>query len=116
MTDMNDMMSKLGGFKGKIDEAAKAAGERTVTAEVGGGMVSATANGRQELVRVTLDPQTLAHPDKTMLEDLIVAACNQALSQSKSIVQEEMQKAMAALGMPNIPGFDISKLFGGGGL
>ncbi len=111
---MNDMLSKLGGFKAKLDEAAKAAGERTATATVGGGMVSATANGRQELVRVTIDPQALAHPDKAMLEDLIVAACNQALSQTKGFVQEEMQKAMGQLGLPMMPGFDLSKLFGGG--
>src|SRR5262245_15459167 len=111
---MNDMFAKLGGFKAKLDEAAKAAGERTATVNVGGGMVSATANGKQEIVRVTIDPQALQNPDKAMLEDLVVAACNQAIAQTKGFVQEEMQKVMGQLGLPNIPGFDLSKLFGGG--
>jgi nucleoid-associated protein EbfC len=111
---MNDLFAKFGGVKAKLDEAAKAAGSRVATVHVGGGMVSATANGRQEIVRVEIDPQTLVSPDKAMLEDLIVAACNQALTQSKGFVQEEMQKVMGSLGLPSMPGFDMSKLFGGG--
>jgi DNA-binding YbaB/EbfC family protein len=109
-----DMFAQLGGVKAKLEEASKNAAERTATVQVGGGMVSATANGRQEITRVTIDPTALANPDKTMIEDLIVAACNQALVQTKGFVQEEMQKVMGALGLPNMPGFDLSKLFGGG--
>jgi DNA-binding YbaB/EbfC family protein len=105
-----DMMSKFAGMKQKLDEAAKAATVRTATATVGGGMVSATANGKQEIVRVTIDPQALT--DKSMLEDLIAAACNQALAQTKGFVQEEMQKVVTQLGIPMPPGFDLSKLFG----
>lgn len=105
---LGDMFSKMAGLKQKLDAASRAAAERTVTANVGGGMVQATANGKQEIVKIVLDPVTLT--DKAMLEDLIVAACNQALAQSKSVVQEEMQKVMGELGLP--PGFDFGKLFG----
>lgn len=107
---LGDLLSKFTGMKAKLDEAATNAQKRTVTAQVGGGMVSATANGKQEIVRVTIDPQALT--DKTMLEDLVAAACNQALNQSRGFVQEEMQKVIGALGIPLPPGLDITKFFG----
>jgi DNA-binding YbaB/EbfC family protein len=104
-----DMLGKLTGLKAKMDEAAKAAGNRTIKATVGGGLVSATANGRQEIVKIELDPVTLT--DKAMLEDLIVAACNQAIAQTRTFTQEEMQKVVAELGVALPPGFDLSKMF-----
>ncbi|MCC6810508.1 MAG: YbaB/EbfC family nucleoid-associated protein [Deltaproteobacteria bacterium] len=110
MNPIGDMLAKFGGMKQKLDEAAKAAAQRTATVNVGGGMVSAIANGKQEIVRINIDPQAMG--DKAMLEDLIAAACNQALAQTKGFVQEEMQKVVAQLGLPLPPGFDISKLFG----
>jgi DNA-binding YbaB/EbfC family protein len=106
---IGDLMSKFTGMKQKIDEAAQNAAKRTATATVGGGMVSATANGKQEITRVTIDPQALA--DKSMLEDLIAAAVNQAIAQTKGFVQDEIQKAVGALGIPLPPGFDLSKFF-----
>lgn len=109
MNPLGDMLAKFSGMKAKMDEAAKAAALRTATANVGGGMVSATANGKQEIVRVTIDPTALT--DKAMLEDLIAAACNQALTQTKGFVQEEIQKVVGAMGLPLPPGLDLSKLF-----
>ena len=70
---------------------------------------TASATGRQEIVRITIDPQAMT--DKAMLEDLIAAACNQALAQTKGFVQEEIQKVVSQLGLPLPPGFDLSKLF-----
>jgi len=109
MPDMNDMMGKLAGLKQKMQDATNAAGARTAKANVGGGLVSATANGRQEIIKIDIESAALT--DKSMLEDLIVAACNQALTQTKGFAQEEMQKAIADLGMPLPPGFDLSKMF-----
>jgi DNA-binding YbaB/EbfC family protein len=102
--NIGDLLGKLGGLKTKMDDAAKAAAGRTIRCTVGGGLVSATANGRQEIVRIEIDAQAMT--DKAMLEDLVAAACNQALAQSKTFAQEEMQKVVSALGMPLPPGFD----------
>lgn len=102
-------MSKFTGMKSKFDEAAKNAQNKTVSAQVGGGMVTATVNGKQEVVRITIDPQAMG--DKTMLEDLVAAAINQAINLSRGLVQEEMQKVIATLGIPLPPGLDITKFF-----
>ena len=109
-----DLFSKFASLKGKMDGAARLAGERTATATVGGGMVSATANGKQEIVRVTIDKTALGTNDIAMIEDLVAAACNQALAQTKGFVQEEIQKVVSELGIPLPAGFDLSKFFPGG--
>lgn len=104
---LSEMMSKITGMRQKMEEAAENAAKRTATATVGGGMVSATANGKQEIVRITIDPQALT--DKGMLEDLIAAAVNQAVAQTRDFVQEEIKKVAGDLGMPL--GIDLSKFF-----
>lgn len=108
-----DLLGKLGGLKAKVDEAMKAAASRTASATVGGGMVTATANGKQEIVRVKIEKSALDTNDVGMIEDLVAAACNQALQQTKSFSQEELQRLVGQFGLALPPGFDISKFFPG---
>ena len=81
-------------------------GEKTVTGETGGGMVSATANGRGELTSVTIDPVLVASGEKKMIEDLVVGAVNLALERAHKLAQEEIAQATAGFSMP-------AGLFGG---
>lgn len=101
--NISDMMSKVSQAKGKMEEAAKRAGDKSVTSTVAGGMVSVTANGRQEIVRIQIEDALLS--DKAMLQDLVTAAVNQALTQSKSLLEQEMAQVMQSLGLP--PGFSL---------
>jgi len=79
-------------------------GERTVEASAGGGMVTVVANGRQEVLSVKIDPEVIHPEEAKMLQDLILAAVNEALSRAKSMVNEEMGKLTQGLNLPNIPG------------
>lgn len=83
--------------------------EMTVEGTAGGGMVTVTMNGQQKVMAVKLDPETVDPEDVEMLEDLIVAATNQALEKSKELSQQEMSKVAGGMlgGLPGgmkIPG------------
>ncbi len=80
----------------------------TVEATAGGGMVTVVMNGRQELISLKLEPQVVDREDIDMLQDLIVAAVNDALRKSQDLVAGKMGKLAGGL---NIPGLKIPGLF-----
>lgn len=75
----------------------------TVEGTAGGGMVKVIANCQNQIVRVEIEPEVIDPQDKEMLEDLIVAAANQALEKASARSQEEMQKVMGPM-LGNLPG------------
>ena len=79
---------------------------RTAEASAGGGMVTALANGKQELISIKVEKEVINPDDTEMLEDLVVAAVNKALDESQKMAQEEMSKATAGM-LPNIPGLNL---------
>ena len=87
----------------KMGEVQKELAVRTIEASSGGGMVTATVNGAQELVSVKIDPSVVDPKDIEMLQDLVTAAVNEGLRRSKQMASDEMGKLTAGLGM-NIPG------------
>jgi DNA-binding YbaB/EbfC family protein len=100
-------LGNIGGLVKKMQsDLARVQGElkeKVVEAAAGGGMVTAMANGQQEILSVKIDPQAVNADDIEMLEDLIIAAVNQALKKSQELAQEEMKKITGGLGL-NIPG------------
>lgn len=68
-----------------------------VTGSSGGGMVVVTANGKQQVLDVKIDPDVINLDDKEMLEDLIVAGVNQALEQSQQLANEELGKVTGGI-------------------
>ena len=74
---------------------------RTAEASAGGGMVTAVANGRQELVSIKIEKEVINPEDVEMLQDLIVAAVNAALKNAQEMLSEEMKKLTGGV---NIPG------------
>jgi DNA-binding YbaB/EbfC family protein len=77
-------------------------GETEVDGSSGGGVVKATVTGKQELVSVTIDPGAIDPDDVEMLQDLIVAAVNDALRASRQLAE---QKMAAVTGGLQLPGF-----------
>lgn len=75
---------------------------RTAEGESGGGMVRVTANGRPEIVRVEIDPEVIDREEREMLQDLVVAAANQALAAARRMVAEEMRDATGGLNIPGL--------------
>jgi DNA-binding YbaB/EbfC family protein len=77
-------------------------GRKKVEATAGGGMVTVEANGKQEIVSIKVDPEVVSKDDVQMLEDLILAACNEALRKSRELVQQEMGKITGGLKIPGL--------------
>jgi len=80
------------------EEVAK----RKVDATAGGGMVTVEANGKQELTAVKIDPEVVNKDDVQMLEDLVLAAANEALRKSRELVQQELGKLTGGLKIPGL--------------
>jgi DNA-binding YbaB/EbfC family protein len=80
------------------EEVAK----KKVDATAGGGMVTVQANGKQELLSIKIDPEVINKDDAQMLEDLVLAACNEALRKSRELVQQELGKLTGGLKIPGL--------------
>ena len=102
--NMGNLMKQAQQFQAKLAKLQEELAGKTVEASSGGGMVSVVANGRQEVVSIRIDPEVIDREDKEMLQDLILAAVNDALSRAKAMVNEEMGKLTHGLNLPNIPG------------
>ena len=102
--NMGNIMKQAQKFQAKIAELQEELGDKTVEASAGGGMVSVVANGRQEIISVHIDPEVVNPDDPEMLQDLVLAAVNDALNRAKSMVNEEMGKVTQGMNIPNIPG------------
>lgn len=76
----------------KIAEIHSELENEIVTASAGGGMVTVKANGRQELIDISIEPEVVNANDMEMLSDLIVAAVNQALANAREVANEKMSQ------------------------
>ena len=106
MGNMQDIMKQAQDMQARIAAVQNELAQKTVSAESGGGMVKVTANGRQQIVNISIEKDVIDPNDKEMLEDLIVAGINKALEESQKLSQEEMKKATAGM-LPNIPGLNF---------
>ena len=84
-----------------LDEELRA---RTVEATVGGGVVSATCNGKLEIIRVKIAPEVVRPEDVELLEDLVLSAVSEAQRRALELAQAEMGKVSSLLGNLNLPG------------
>jgi DNA-binding YbaB/EbfC family protein len=75
---------------------------KQVEASAGGGMVTATVNGKQQLLGLKIDPAAVDPDDVEMLQDLITAAVNEALKQSQQMASEEMSKLTGGMSIPGL--------------
>jgi DNA-binding YbaB/EbfC family protein len=102
VTNLGGLMKQAQKLQSKMAEMQEELGRRTVSAQAGGGMVEATVNGRQELVSLRIDPEVANPDDIDMLQDLILAAINEALNRSRDMVAQEMSKLTGGLQIPGL--------------
>jgi len=91
--DMSQIMQQAQAMGEQMKRIKEDLRHRTVDVTVGGGMVDVTMNGNMELVSIKIDPQAVDPRDVEMLQDLIVAAINQAQSRAQEMAQQEMGRA-----------------------
>lgn len=99
---MGNMMKQAQKLQSKIFKLQEELADRTVETTVGGGMVKAVANGKQELLSIKIDPEVVDPSDVQMLEDLITAAVNDVLKKSQEMVSQEMTKLTGGFNIPGI--------------
>jgi DNA-binding YbaB/EbfC family protein len=100
--NLTSMMKQAQKLQARMMEMQAELGNRTVSAQVGGGMVEAVANGRQELVSLRIDPEVVVPEDVDMLQDLIQAAVNEALNRSREMMAAEMAKLTGGMQIPGL--------------
>ncbi len=105
LKNLGSMMKQAQEMQAKMQEMQERLAESEMTGSSGAGMVTATMSGKGELRRLSIDPTLTQGEDKEILEDLIVAAVNDAKSKVDAYVQEETQKAMGGLQLP--PGMKL---------
>jgi DNA-binding YbaB/EbfC family protein len=97
-----NMMKEAQKLQEKMLAMQEEIAKRKVEATAGGGMVTVEANGKQEILSVKIDPEVINKDDAQMLEDLILAACNEALRKSRELVQQELGKLTGGLKIPGL--------------
>jgi DNA-binding YbaB/EbfC family protein len=106
LPNMQGMMKQIQKMQEKVARIQEELETRTVEGDAGGGMVKATVNGKQHLVKITIEKEVINPADPEMLEDLVLAAVNKALDDAGKMAQEEMAKATSGM-LPNIPGLNL---------
>ena len=100
--NMNNLMKQAQQMQKRMIDIQEELATRTVEATVGGGMVTAVVNGQQELMSLTISPEVVDPDDIEMLEDLIVAAVNEARHQAQELMTQEMSKLTGGVKIPGL--------------
>lgn len=100
--NMNKVMKQMQKMQSQLAKIQEELGERTVEATAGGGVVKVVVNGRQEIVSLTISPEAVDPEDVEMLQDLIIAAVNEALRRSQEMAANEMAKVTGQFKLPGL--------------
>ncbi|MDO4176816.1 MAG: YbaB/EbfC family nucleoid-associated protein [Bacillota bacterium] len=95
-------MAQMQAMQREMDKVQAEIEEMEATATSGGGAVTVTVTGKKELKDIQIQPEVVDPDDVEMLQDLIIAATNEALRQMEEISQAEMGKFTAGLGIPGL--------------
>lgn len=103
--NMNNLMKQAQKMQRQMEEASKEIEEKEITAAAGGGVVEVTVSGKKEVTKIKIDPEAVDPDDVEMLEDLIMAATNEALRQIDEYSQQSMSKITGGIsGMGGLGG------------
>jgi DNA-binding YbaB/EbfC family protein len=104
--DMNKLFEQVGQMQEQMQQAQEELAKETVEASAGGGMVTVTANGAGEVQKIKIDPKAIDPDDPEMLEDMILAAVNEAIRSAHSLAESKLGGlaggALGGLGLPGL--------------
>ena len=99
------MMQQMQKMQGEMARMQEELAQQEIEATSGGGMVKAVVTGAQELKRVEINPEAVDPDDVELLQDMVVAAVNEALRQSQEAAAQKMGALTGGLGGLGLPGF-----------
>jgi len=102
MPNMGNLLKKAQQLQEKMAKLQEELSEKTVETSAGGGMVTVIATGKQEIASIKIDPEVVSQEDIEMLEDLVLAAVNDALFQAKQMASDEMTKLTGGVNIPGL--------------
>jgi DNA-binding YbaB/EbfC family protein len=102
MKGLGKMMKQAQQLQSKMFKLQEELAEKTVETSSGGGMVKVVANGKQQLVSIQIEQEVVDPEDVEMLQDLILAAVNDALTKAQEMVSEEMSKLTGGMSIPGL--------------
>ena len=102
MKDMGNVMKQAQKLQAKMQRLQEEMAEKTIETTSGGGMVKVVASGKQQVVSIQIEKEVVDPDDVEMLEDLILAAVNDALLKSQEMVTQEMSKLTGGLNIPGL--------------
>lgn len=102
MFDLRQIQKMQKELQERMEKVREELKQKTVEASSGGGMVTAVANGAQEIIAVKIKKEAIDEDDLEMLEDLVVAAVNLALEKSKELNEQELSKLTGGLKIPGL--------------
>jgi DNA-binding YbaB/EbfC family protein len=106
MPNLENLMAAAQKIQGEVARMQEDLAKKTCEASAGGGMVTATVNGHYELVTLKIDKSAVDPEDVGMLQDLVLAAVNQAIAKVREMAREEAAKLTGGLNV-NIPGLGL---------
>ena len=102
MKGLGNILKQAQQMHAKIAELQEEMAKKTVEATAGGGMVTVVINGKQEVLSIRIDPEVVSREDIEMLQDLMIAAVNEAIRKSQEMMTEEMKKITGGLAIPGL--------------
>ena len=100
--NMNNMMKQVQKMQKQMEGMESELEDKEVEASVGGGVVKATVNGKKELISIDIEEDAVDPDDVAMLEDLILAAVNEAMRKADTMAESEMKKITGGLNIPGL--------------
>ena len=100
--DMNKLLQQVQQMQAQMAQAQEELAKEVVEASAGGGLVTVKATGAGEVREITIDPKAIDPDDPELLEDLVLAAVNEALRSAQALVQSKLGGTLGSLGLPGL--------------
>ena len=100
--NMANIMKQAQAMQAQMAKLQEEAATQTVTGTAGGGVVTVTANGAMEIVNILIDPEALKSADAEMLQDVVMAASNDALKKARQMMADQMKSVTGGMNIPGL--------------